>query len=777
MKRFSLNGTWSLTYGLQQPANDAAAPPAQWPAIPAQVPGNVELDLVTAGVIPDPSVANNIYRLREYEGHEWWYQRTFDAPYLEPGQRAELVFVGLDCIADVWVNDAWVGHADNMLIPWRFDISELLHNAQPGSACTLAVRIHSAVLAGRDPAPEPLNSAFSTNWESINVRKAPHMYGWDIMPRAVSAGLWRDVYLEIIPPTHWRAVYWTTLQTNPAERSATVLVDWDFATERANVDDLQVRVQIGAHTSTYPVVGAHGRARITLTDVDLWWPHGYGRPTLYPIQLDLLDAQGHSLATAQGRVGLRTIELRYTDITTPAAPGEFVFLVNGERIFVKGTNWVPLDAFHSRDAQHLAPAMQMIADLNCNMIRCWGGNVYEDDAFFDACAELGVMVWQDFALACAIYPQTDGFARKIQDEAEVIVQRLRNHPSLALWAGNNEIDEAYAWSGLPVDPNTDRLSRQVLPAVVRRLDPYRPYLPSSPYRSPAFVSAQQVINASPALYNAQPEQHLWGPRDDFKGKFYTGSLAHFASEIGYHGCPDRRSLEQFLDADHLWPPQDNEQWLTHATRPHPHMTDFNYRIALMGKQISVLFADVPANLDDYVLASQISQAEAKKFFIEWFRQGKWRRTGILWWNLRDGWPIISDAIVDYYNRKKLAYEYIRRVQQDVCVICAEPQQGQHAVVVVNDTLQAIRGRAVIRDIDSEQALLSCDFSVEPNGIAHIGVLPLASVPALWLIEWQIDHTTETLRNHYLAGPRPYRLAQYKHWLSKLDIPEDVGPLR
>ena len=775
MKYINLNGTWQLAYGPQQQNDGLSAPPSDWPAVPAQVPGNVELDLVAAGVLPEPSVGNNVYLLRQYETCEWWYSRQFANPALQSGQSAQIVFEGLDCVADVWLNDVYLGHAANMLIPQRFDVTQALQSASDNQPCTLVVRIHSAVLEGRKQPPEPLSSAFSTNWESISVRKAPHMYGWDIMPRVVTAGIWRDVRLEILEPTRCKSVYWATIQVDPAQRTATVQADWDFVTDRLDIDNLRVRVLFGAHTYEYPVVGIHGRARIPLTDVDLWWPHGYGEATLYDARLELIDAQGRVLDEHHCRVGVRTVALDYTDVTTQDQPGEFVFVVNGQKVFVKGTNWVPLDAFHSRDSQHLLPAMRMIEDLKCNMIRCWGGNVYEDHAFFDRCDELGVMVWQDFAMACAIYPQTDDFARVIRKEAEVIITRLRNHPSLALWAGNNEIDEAYAWAGLSIDPNTDRLSREVLPAAVRRLDPFRAYLPSSPYRSPGFMRAQKDAGKNSESHIEQPEQHLWGPRNDFKGPFYTKSLAHFASEIGYHGCPDRRSLEQFLEPDHVWPWQNNDQWLTHATRPHPAMTDFNYRIELMGKQIGVLFDQVPDNLDDYVLASQISQAEAKKFFVEWFRQGKWRRTGLLWWNLRDGWPIISDAIVDYYGRKKLAYEYIKRVQPDVCVICCEPVNGVHSIVVVNDTLTQAQGHAQICDTDTGNVLLDADYVVPANGRSEIGSIAQSQKQAMWLIDWVTSDLP--MRSHFLCGPRPFHLNDYRRWLTKLAIPQDVGPER
>ncbi len=767
MQTVSLNGTWRLTYGPQQPGHRHIAPPAGWPTITAQVPGNVELDLMAAGVLPDLSIGNNIYLLRDYETYEWWYTRDFTTPALADDERIELVFEGLDCLAEIWLNNQRVGQTDNMLIAHRFDVTDLVRGARllDEQPIRLTVHITSAVLEGRRHTPAPLEYAFATSWEALNVRKAPHMYGWDIMPRLVSAGLWRDVRLDILAPTRFRAVYWATIETNPAQRSASLSLDWSITSDRANIDGLAVRVSIAREgqpamcAKTLPVISAHGREIIALSDVDLWWPRGYGEPALYDATLELLDEHDTVLDTRRDTIGLRTIALSRSDITTDEEPGDFAFVVNGERIYCRGTNWVPLDALHARDKQHLAPAMDMIADLNCNMIRCWGGNVYEDHDFFDLCDRQGVLVWQDFALACAIYPQTDAFAERIRVEAEAVVEKLRNHPSLALWAGNNEIDEMYAWSPLPVDPNTDRLSREVLPAVVRRLDPYRPYLPSSPYRSPELYRRGNRMEL-------QPEQHLWGPRDDFKGPFYTQSRAHFVSEIGYHGCPDRRSLEQFLDAGSLWPWQDNEQWLTHAARPHPNFTDWNYRIPLMAKQTAVLFGQVPDNLDDFVLASQITQAEAKKFFIEWWRQGKGWHTGMLWWNLRDGWPIISDAIVDYYGRKKLAYSHIQRAQTDVCAIVCEPREGRHDIVVVNDTRQPTEGRITVHDADSGATLFEGDYTVEANGKTVAGSLGASDKPAFWLVDYTVGKQRQ--RNHYLAGPRPFTLSDYRRWLRALE---------
>jgi len=505
-----------------------------------------------------------------------------------------------------------------------------------------------------------------------------------------------------------------------------------------------------------------GATDIPVAEARLWWPRGYGEAALYEVTCELRrDADGQVLARRVDTVGLRTAELVRTETTAADQPGQFLFRINGVPILCKGSNWVPADAFHSRDAERYARMLALCAELECNILRCWGGNVYEDDAFFSACDRLGILVWQDFAFACGLYPQDDAFLARVRAEAEKVVRRLRNHPCLVLWAGDNENDVFYLARGL--DPNANRLTRQVLPEVCRQWDPYRPYLPSSPYVSPEVVRR--------ADQRLMPEQHLWGPRDYFKSRYYLENTAHFASEIGYHGCPNVSSIERFIEPAHLWPWQGNEQWITHAADPVPGGSLYKYRIQLMADQIGELFGWAPDNLADFALASQISQAEAKKFFIELCRQRKWRTTGIIWWNLIDCWPQFSDAVVDYYFARKLAYWYIRRVQQPVCVVVAEPEDWHCRVIVGNDSRQPARGRCRLVDADSGQVLLDGPFAVDANANAVVGRLRVSrGAQRLWLIDWELESGQGApVRggNHYLAGTPPFSFAAYRRWLPQI----------
>ena len=771
----SLNGGWKLYYGpfdRNAPSTPDDLKKANWTAVPAAVPGNVELDLLASGRIRNPETGNNIYDLRKYEACQWWYEKSFQTPHYAAGRRVEIAFEGLDCICSVWLNNTLVGKTDDMLIEHRFDITALLN---PRGMNTLHIRIDPAVAEAQKYTNSIVGNRSDFSPEGMHVRKAPHMFGWDIMPRLVSAGIWRDVRLEIMKPTTLRQVYWMTNSVDVPQRKAQVILDWELSTDRPTVDGLSMEISlsrgaVSVYEETLPLIVYCGRQRISLENVDFWWPRGYGEPALYDAVVKVMDDRKNLLDESRQRVGIRTAELIHTDVTTQAHPGEFLFRVNGEKTFVRGTNWVPLDALHSRDRLHLRDVFRMITDLNCNMIRCWGGNVYEDHPFFDLCDENGVMVWQDFALGCTQYPQDSEFIGRIRKEAVATVLRLRAHPSLVLWSGNNENDASLDWTfDRKIDPGVDVISREVLPRVVWEFDPVRPYLPSSPYYSAGYFTA----GSDQAML---PEVHLWGPRGYYKDPFYTGVQAHFVSEIGYHGCPNRSSLERMFDREFVYPwtadGKWNDQWQTKAVRAHPLSHVMDRRNDLMTKQVKILFGDVPADLDAFIFASQAVQAEAMKYFVEFWRMDKFRRTGIIWWNLRDGWPIVSDAVVDYYNSKKLAYYYIRRVQRNACVMVGDPRDGRNPVIAVNDTREQLSGSVLVRDADSGESLFSAAFTIPANGSVRVGDIPARKGQSMWLIDYTIG--AEKYTNHYLNGEPPFRLGDYQRWYSALKIARDNG---
>lgn len=755
MNTLCLNGEWTLYYALEQgemPASIEAVRQQGWPSVPAQVPGNVEMDLVRAGVEKDPFYGENLYALRKYEFYQWWYTRCVQVPRDFSGQKYVLRFEGLDDVADVYVNGAHVGHSENMFVAQSFDVTDVL---QPGQSNQIAVRICSALNHARKAQFPIVCSGGERSDEFTRLRKAPSSFGWDIMPRIPSAGLWRGVFLDALDATRLTEVYYATAGID--RRGVRLAYRYRFETDDPMIEGFSVRIRGVCGKSCFFAeqralfVSSHGE--IIVENPQLWWPKGYGEANLYTVTMELVK-DGVVMDSRTERIGLRRIQIDH--VMKPGDAGEFLIRVNGCPILAKGSNWVPLDAMHSRDAQRVKRAHDLLEEAGCNIIRCWGGNVYEDHAFFDLCDERGMLVWQDFAMACAQYPQDAQFQAVIEQEATTVIKKLRNHASILLWAGDNEVDEGYSSLGYPTADNRyNMITRETLPRVVRSHDPYRMFLPSSPY-----------IDQDVARYEV-PEQHNWGARAYFKDDFYKHSKAHFISECGYHGCPAPESLKRFLPPDQLWPFRGKSAWMTHDTDYLPKGQRGYDRNVLMAEQVQILFGYEPDTLEEFSLLSQVSQAEAKKFFIERTRIKKWRRTGIIWWNMLDGWPQISDAIVDYYFTKKRAFNYVKRVQRPVCLMMDELVDWTHAVVLGNDSRTPHEVDFRVEDADTGKTVLEGRAHSPANENVCVGeIRVLAGQQKLFLLYWTIDGVTYA--NHYITGFPPLNAERVKKWLPLID---------
>ncbi|PTX96147.1 glycoside hydrolase family 2 [Spartobacteria bacterium LR76] len=755
-----LDGFWQWTFTKSesvQVSDFGELRKAGLPIYPCTVPGCLESDMESNGLLKDLFVGRNILEIQHLENLHVFYAREFAADEWSEEMEPWLVFEGVDCFADVYLNGTKLGSCDNMLIAHEFFIGSVLQARNE-----LLVHIRPTVEEAKK-VTYPLGPwAPERTYESLPVRKAPHMYGWDIMPRAVSAGLWRPARVDFRPVERLETCHLDTAILEPDDSLAELTLSYEAHLQPKSDADYEITVEGRCGASVFSgsqkMLSPVGRLRVKLSLPQLWWPRGSGDSRLYEVEVRLLK-DGTQVDARRFRHGIRKIELVRTSVTDENGSGEFVFLVNGEKVFIKGTNWVPVDAFHWRDRLRLPQIVPMLEDLHCNMIRCWGGNVYEDDYLFDWCDEHGIMVWQDFAMACALYPQDESFQAKLAEEVRHVARRLRHHACLVLWAGDNECDEAHFWLQAG-DPNRNALTRRLIPAVLREEDPGRPYLPSSPYID------ETAFHQGGTQFS--PENHLWGPRGYFKDDFYTKAACHFASEIGYHGCPSVESLRRFLSPDKIWPPQNNDEWILHSTNPRLDTSLFSppdFRVNLMFNQVKALFGQVPEALEDFVFASQATQAEALKFFIERFRSAKWRRTGILWWNLMDGWPQFSDAVVDYYFNRKLAYEFIRRSQKDVCVMLREPESDSQQIVAVNDLRHEAFIRFVIRDFAAEREISSGEHVLSANSAQVVGSLPYdPHRQTLYRIEWTSRKATDL--NHYLAGHPPFDLSHYRRWLTE-----------
>lgn len=736
---------------------------AGFPIIPAAVPGNTELDMIAAGMIDfDPFFGENIFKMQDYEALHTVYFTRFD----DPGVPASLCFEGIDTVADIYLNGELVKSVENMYLAVEIPLFGLKKSGNE-----LVVHIKPAMIEARKyELPAICTACENYTYASLAIRKAAHMYGWDIMPRIVSSGIWKPVYLKERKENLISDAFLYTLGIDLENGTANLAATVSLRLSEDKTQDYRLVLHGVCGDSEFSrsmtVYASFVNLRTVIKNCRFWWPRYAGNPDLYDVDITLYY-KDEPVDVKKLRIGVRTVELVRTDTTDKAGSGDFCFLVNGKRIFAMGSNWVPLDAFHSRDAARLDKAFELLYDVGSNVVRCWGGNVYENDRFYDLCDEHGVMVWQDFAMGCSVYPPEDRFFELLKEEAVFTIKRLRNHPALVLWAGDNEGDYAYMqWSGMLRNPDKNLVTRKVLAELCEAHDFTRPYLPSSPY-----ITSETMRTGAPTS-----EDHLWGPRDYFKGEFYNHSVCHFASETGYHACPSPSSVRKFIPEDDLWPWYESGKdgalhprvsWLAHAACMEPYDgAPYSYRIKLMSDQVVTLFGHEPETLEDFAKQSQISQGEAMKYFIERFRLSKPRRSGIIWWNIIDGWPQFSDAVVDYYYTKKLAYHYIKRAQAPVCLMFDEPQNNVLTLHAVNELPQDVWFSYRVTCVTDGKEVLSgasCAFADASVKIAHLPIEP--DEKKFYLIEWTRKDSGETLKNHYFTNLIDIDYAEYMRCLA------------
>lgn len=676
----SLDGEWQLA-GFDDAAADWSAPDDGPPEVniftTAHVPGEVHTALLESGVIPDPYYGTNAEQVQWIENKYWWYRRTFEAQSDFAGRKVYLEFDGLDTFASVYFNGRHVGAADNMFIPHRFDVSGMV---EEGSN-TVAVKFDSAPKVLEKMDTSGLFGCFDTS--RVNARKMQCSFGWDWTPRLVGAGIWRSARLvaynslsiaDVHVDTEFEGATvnaWITIEVeNHTTEDQQVL-----ASIVVSIGDMREKIEVAEDISPF---GGVIEAVIRIEEPQLWWPNGMGEQPLYKCLVGL-QVEGEIQDVSQTSFGLRTIRL-----IERGDAGEFAFtlLINGEKVFCKGGNWIPADHFVSNiSTERYRKLIEMARSANFNMLRVWGGGIYEDKAFYEACDEMGIMVWQDFMFSCATYPDDDDFARKIAREAEVVVKQLRNHPSIVIWCGNNECEMNYApdqqWRG-------KRLFHETIPNVMRRLDRSRPYRPCSPFggktgndpscgdlhRSSWF---RAYLEDTPRwLHMIEEEQGL------------------FVSEFVTQGAPLVESLRKFIPKDKLYPPT-NEVWEFHnKDNPHSSRRDglsHNQILIELTRRLMGDFQDV----EQFAAYAGILQGEFIKAEAEHYRREKWNISGGLMWMYNDCWPAIDWSIVDYYLLPKAAYYYTRRAFAPVIVSFKQMDDAVQLFVTSDDRLAGVRG--------------------------------------------------------------------------------------
>ena len=677
MNKISLNGNYKLyiTDGKNSDF-DGVGFDGLGEVVDAIVPGNAELDLMRANMLPDLYFADNIKKAEFLESKDFVYVKDFEFNS-DNDRHRELVFKGVDTIAEYYLNGVKIGESENAFVEYGFSVDNVLKNGSN----RLVVHIFSSVNHAKKYEYTPLNiGIYDGCYESLNIRKPASSFGWDILPRAVSAGIFRDVYIQEYSSVEITDVYIATNRLVGNLAILTVSVNARVADEFSGKLTLKItgKCKDSEFSKICPFTFTSKTVFPYVENPVLWYPCGYGSPDLYDVTVELV-AGGKVLAQKSIRFGIRSVDVRYTEEI--GEDGNFQIFVNNEPIKVKGVNHTPIDVYHSKDKEKYADIVDGIKNMNCNFVRVWGGGIYEDDEFYSLCDEKGVMVWHDFMLACHMYPQTKEFLDKISFECKNVVGRLRNHPSIIAWCGSNETDWMYTCIGL--NPNDDKITRVVMKDVLSAVDPFRPFFPTTPYFSNEFIKKRGgVFYVDLAEITERrrplPEEHYWWHRNDFL-KFIDQNHK-FIMEIGFGGCNSREELNKYLPKG--WKFKDDKYWDCHSYPTEDGRTT----------GLDYLFDGVGDGDEELVSASRAYQAEAYKYVVERSRIRPYFN-GICLWNYRDGFPIFSSAFVGYDGDKRPAYFAVKNSYEPVqCIMKYE--NGKVEVYIVNDT--PFEGKVVLK---------------------------------------------------------------------------------
>ena len=622
---------------------------------PATVPGCVHTDLLAAGKIGDPFFRLNEKDQQWIENEAWEYRTTVavDAATLAR-DRVELVFAGLDTYADVSVNGVSVLTADNMFRSWRADVKSRLKAGDNVIVVRFASPI-AKVKPAYDALGYKLPAANDQAKEMVSMwtRKAPYHYGWDWGPRFVTAGIWRPVTLEA-----WDVARLDDVQIFQTKRDAGAA---DLGVVARVVAARPGRARVTIAVAGGPVLGEANTTLIAgandlklgarIIKPELWWPAGLGAQKLYTLEAKL-TVDGAPRGERRTRIGLRTIEVVHEKDKEGKS---FVVKVNGAPVFMKGANWIPADSFVTRmTTDRYRFLLQSAVDANMNMLRVWGGGIYEDDRFYDLADELGLLVWQDFMFACSMYPGDEAFVANVRQEAIENVRRLRNHASLTLWAGNNENEAAWKQWGWQTKfalnkkaqdriwADYKRMFNDVLPGVVAAEDPGRFYTRSSPSANDEKI---------PPNKRGFGDMHYWGVwHAENPYEAYADNISRFMSEYGFQSFPDLTSVARYTTRDTDWNIE-SPVMLSHQRHPRGNPLIRTYMDRDFRK---------PKDFASFLYVGQVLQGIVIKYAAESHRRAMGHNWGSLYWQLDDCWPVASWSGIDYYGRWKALHYFARR---------------------------------------------------------------------------------------------------------------------
>jgi len=670
MNTLSLDGSWKVR----------KAGSKEW--MPARVPGVVHLDLMRNNAIPDPFMGDNESKLQWIGETGWEYVKTFHYGIDNfEARHIELVFKGLDTYANVYLNDSLILVADNMFREWYVEIKRYMHIG-PNT-----LRVQFPAVNTENKSRYSQLAAKLPGDEKVVCRKAAYHFGWDWGPTFVTSGIWRPVYIR-----KWGALNVVNvhiIQKELTDSLANLAAQFTLYAELDNPCEVRLFLD-STEVLRQSIVLKRGpnilRGDVALKNPERWWPNGMGAQKLYNFRYEVYF---DSVLIAKGRqkVGLRTVELVQDKDN---AGRSFYFKVNGIPLFIKGANYIPQDNFLPRVKDSTYKALiRDVKEANMNMLRVWGGGIYENDLFYDLCDENGILVWQDFMFACAMYPGGKKFFDNVRDEAIQNIVRLRKHPCIALWCGNNEIDEGWknwgwqkqlgytASDSARILKDYNLIFNVILPNNVHGFDTLRPYIPSTPLHGWGHPESL-----------TEGDSHYWGVwwgKEPFST--YEKKVGRFMSEYGFQGFPDLTTIGKFTTPGdrHLG----SSVMKTHQKHPAGYEIIDEFMLRDYKK---------PKDFESYAYVSQLLQARGIGMAIEAQRRAKPWCMGTLYWQLNDCWPVVSWSSRDYYGKKK-ALQYRLPHLYAKTLLSPVIENGHVKVYVTTDDLSPIKANMSVKLLD------------------------------------------------------------------------------
>ncbi|MET3451209.1 glycoside hydrolase family 2 protein [Curtobacterium sp. 1544] len=741
MERTTLDGTWTVEAVTGPEESERHRDPVE-----AVVPGCVHTDLLRAGRIPDPFDGDDEAATQWIGDTVWRYRRTFE--WSAPDEtRHDLVADGLDTLATIEVNGIVVATTANQHRSYRFPVGHLL---RPGTN-EVVVTFDAPV-----PAAERLSALHGGELPHVNhhpynaLRKNASNFGWDWGIDVATSGIWRSIGIESWSGVRIAAVR-PLVDVDGTTGVLTAHVDVEHAgstgafaqaigsapVTSAGGDGtvgLEARITVAPHrasaasagsgtvppgrAASRPVVDGSATVRLEVPDVAVWWPRGEGDQPLYDVRVAVGDDVWN------GRVGFRTVTL---DTAADAGGAPFLLRVNDRPVIVRGANWIPDHAFLTEmTPERYAARIDDAVEANVNLLRIWGGGIYESDDLYDRCDELGILVWQDFLFACAAYAEEPWLADEVEPEVREAVTRLSPHPSLVVWNGNNENLVAYAeWGWRPSLVGRtwgNGYYRSLLPSIVAELDPSRPYTPGSPFSFDEYLTPNDERNGS---------VHIWDVWNRLDYRAYADWQPRFVAEFGFQGPPAWSTLTAVVHDEPLDP--DGHEMLVHQKADHG-----NRKLADgMRGHLPTPAPGSAWRIEDWHFAAQLNQAHAIRFGMEWFRSRTPDNTGMIVWQLNDDWPVVSWALVDHAGIRKPVWYAVRHAYQPVLLTVqpgssgAASSAGALDVVLVNASGAPVSDEVTVSRVAFDGTVLessSFPLAAGPADAARVSLPEALAVP-------------------------------------------------